>query len=83
MKRTVYINISNKTSKMRISKNPSYRPLDQHGIYYPTIRIKLNLEIPDELFEKANEELTLNIEKANISSEIKIEQGEEKDEINQ
>lgn len=78
MKRTVYIRISNKTKKMDISVNPNNRALDlgyrYSNKYFPTLKLKLNLEIPDELFDTALKELDLKIENAEICSDVRIEE---------
>jgi hypothetical protein len=83
MKRKIYLKISNKTLKMVASAKKDDKPLlfnrgTYAGIkYYPTCLIKLNIEIPDEVFEKAQAELNLKIENPQINSQIAIEEEKE------
>jgi hypothetical protein len=74
MKRKVFLRISNKTTKMDVSMRRKFNALSNgYGSnYYPTITIQLNLDIPDEFFDKAQKELDLKIDKLNINSDIKV-----------
>lgn len=81
MKRKIYLRISNQTNKMDVSKIRKYDALNDGAgqyarkKYYPTICIKLNLDIPDDVFEKANAELDFNIKAAESCVEIKVNEG--------
>ncbi|MEK6882035.1 MAG: hypothetical protein AABY22_20620 [Nanoarchaeota archaeon] len=78
MIKTIYLRISNKTNQVKASYRRSYEVLKKEGNYsqfnkyYPTITIKLNVEIPDEFFAQAQKELNLKIENLNINSDIKL-----------
>lgn len=76
MKRRVFIRVSNKTTKMDIGIKRKYQALDKgykyNNTYFPTITLQLNLDIPDEYFEKAQKELDLKINSLNINSDIVI-----------
>lgn len=75
MKKKIYLQISNKTLQVKASYKPVRTPL-HNGHYkktfYPTLLIGLTLNIPDELFLQANEELELNIKMAKFASEVAI-----------
>ena len=81
MKTKVYLRIGKKKTgtihyRVDFKKNPeAIKP--PYGEAMPTICVLLNLEIADNLFEKAQAELDLKIKEAEISSEIKIKTGEE------
>jgi len=79
MKRTIFLKVSNKTMKMDVKTKRDFKAIETGSgyspkKYYPTLCIKLNLDIPDELFIKADKELTLKIERAKINSEIKVKE---------
>lgn len=78
MKRKVYIRISNKTNKMDISMKRKFDALDigysRFHNYKPTITICLNLDIPDEVFSKAQSELNIKVKNPLINSDIKVEE---------
>lgn len=79
MKRKVFLKLSNKTKKMLATARPNNTPFDNghyRPTYYPTITIALNIEIPDDIFDKAQAEIDLKIKEAIINSEIKIEKVE-------
>lgn len=81
MKRQVYLRISNKSKKMDACSFRKIAPLD-NGVtsrygrkqYYPTVCIKLNIDIPDEVFNKAMAEIDLKINSSEICSEIIVEE---------
>ena len=50
----------------------------KHG-FYPTILIKLNIELPEDIFDKAQAELDLKIKSVEMASEIKISEENEKE----
>lgn len=80
MKRKIYLKISNKTQKMVAMNKKDDRPLMQNKgpwaaiKYYPTCLIKLNIEIPDEVFDKAQAELEIKIQNSQINSQIIVEE---------
>ena len=84
MKKVIYLKVSNKTSQVKASEKRSYEPLHKpyHGQmrgehFYPTITIKLNLDIPDKFFSEAQKELNLKITELEIDKEIKVEESKE------
>ena len=80
MKKTIYLRISNKTNQVKASYRRSYEVLKKDNTYqrsqkyYPTITIKINLDIPEEFFSQAQKEINLKIKELNINSDIKIEE---------
>ena len=54
--------------------NPQALRTSSYGAYLPTVCIALNIDIPDEMFKKAQAELDLKINKPQIASEIKVEE---------
>ena len=82
MKRKVYLRISNETSKMEISTKPKVQPLHngsptKYGgirVYYPTIQICLNLDLPEEAFNLSQKEIDIKIKEPNPLSEINVEE---------
>jgi hypothetical protein len=75
MKKVIFLKISNKTQQIKASYKRDYTPLNtSYGRIknYPTITIKLNIEIPDDAFEKAQAELDLKIKDFSINSDIKV-----------
>jgi len=78
MKRKVFIQLSNETAKMTIGTKRKYNALDTgYGSdhqYKPTITLELNLDIPNEFFDKAQKEIDIKVSELNIDSGIKIEE---------
>lgn len=82
MKRQVYLRISNKSKKMDASSVRKLEPLNNGSSggygrkreYYPTVCIKLNIDIPDDIFNKAMAEVDLKVHSSEICSEISVEE---------
>ena len=82
MKVPVYLMIGKTPKGPRIvaKMKPNYKPFD-NGVspkysnpkYYPTIIIKLNLDIPDSEFFAAKRQLDIKIEESTPAIEIKQE----------
>jgi hypothetical protein len=80
MKRIVYLKVSSKTNQVSASYSKNYKPLSRlyakriSEEYYPTLMIKLNLDIPDEFFSKADKEIDLKISELDICNDIIVEE---------
>ena len=84
MKKTIYLKVSSKTNKVKASIKRDFMPLHKQYYgqmrrehFYPTITIKLNVDIPDKFFNDAQKELDLKITELNIDKEIKVEEEKE------
>lgn len=79
MKEKVYLRIA-KTKKgyrYAVDKKKNHKPFDNgyaDKTYFPTIIVALNLEIPDNFFDKASAELDLKIEDLETATDIKVEE---------
>jgi hypothetical protein len=78
MKIKAYLQIS-KNGKIAISRKPHKSPLHNNGYrgnrkYYPTIQFILNINVPNELFEPAERELNLELERSEILKEVEIQE---------
>lgn len=65
--------------KYKVDKKRVNKPLDNgytgsYKKFYPTIVVKMNLSINEELFRSALTELELNIERAENASTVEINQ---------
>jgi hypothetical protein len=83
VKQTIFLRVAKCKGKrfmFKVDTQKSNKPLLASGykeVAHPTICIKLNLTIPDEIFEKAQAELDLKIKEAENCSEIKVETKDE------
>jgi hypothetical protein len=78
MKIPVYLKIgkSPKGPRVEAKTKPDFKPFDSghyNKKYYPTVLVKLNLDIPDKEFLAAKNELNLKIESTTPAIEIKQE----------
>jgi hypothetical protein len=67
--------------KYAITRKKNFKPLDDLAYrdrsYFPTILVGLNIEVPDELFKKAQAEIDIKIKEAEVCNDIKIEPQEQ------
>ncbi len=80
MKTKIYLRLANspyewavKASKTK-KNNPLMSSTYDKNSHHATVCIALNIEVPDEMFEKAQAELDLKVKESTIASNIKVEE---------
>lgn len=85
MKYPIYLRVAKTESrngyKVSASTKPNNEPLNSGSYnteWFPTVAFKVNIDIPDELFNQASRlvaELTVGMKEAKISGEIVLPEG--------
>jgi hypothetical protein len=81
MKIKAYLQIS-KTGILKISRKPQKQPIHNncygiHRKFYPTIQYVLNITLDDKIFNTAEQELNLSLQRPDILNQIDIKEKEQ------